>query len=503
MLKNILEYLELDEQLYPDKIAIADENERYSFSRLKREARLLGGILAEYKVRHRPIGVLANRKASVGLSFLGVLYSGNYYVPIDPSMPELKIQAILEDANIEILIGDEKNRNLLRRLNYNGIFVSLSNLEESSAIIGIPSIEDEEPLYMVYTSGSTGKPKGVVKSHSAMISFIEAYTQTFDFDDTDIIGNQTPLFFDASAKDFYLMLKTGATLEILPSKLFTLPVTLIRYLNEKNVTFISWVPSALSIVTQLNTFLEVLPKSLKRVFFVGEVFPIKQLNKWRGYLPDLQYVNLYGSSEIAGICCYYKIRGEITEGDCLPLGKPLKNCEVFLIDNGEIITQSDKTGEIYIASPALASSYFKDQKKTDECFLNMNMPDGTQKRMFKTGDLARYNANKDLVFVSRIDYQIKHMGRRIELGEIEAAANALLEVQKCGCLYQQKQKKIVLFCEVTDDFTGDEQAIKSELKEKLSDYMLPAKVIILDKLPLNANGKIDREQLKQLLEGEK
>lgn len=352
---------------------------------------------------------------------------------------------------------------------------------------------------MVYTSGSTGKPKGVLKSHGAVVSYLEAFTAQYPFGPDEVMGNQTPFFFDASAKDFYLMMKTGATLEILPTEYFSFPVQLVRYLNEKRVTFISWVPTALCIVTQLNTFVEVKPETLRRVFFVGEVFPRKQLDKWRSALPHLEFVNLYGSSELAGVCCHYPVQDDLPEGAPLPLGKPLSNCHLWLMDGGEMVTQPNRVGEIHISSPALALGYYNDPEKTAASFVQARLPDGSFGRTFKTGDMASYDANGDLVFAARLDFQIKHLGRRIELGEIEAVADELPEIQRCCCLYNSEKRQIVLFCQLDPACPRTPKDIRKALKGMLTDYMLPGKVIIMDALPLNANGKIDRQLLKNQL----
>ena len=363
-------------------------------------------------------------------------------------------------------------------------------MDKGNTEVTFAPLKENQPLYMVYTSGSTGEPKGVLKSHRGMISFVEAFSSLFPFEDNTIIGNQTPLFFDASAKDLYLSLYNGATLDIIPSEKFVLPITLINYLNERKINWICWVPSALCLVSQLNTFIEVKPKYLKRVFFVGEVFPIKQLKKWMENLPNVKFVNLYGSSEIAGVCLYYEVNNNLDDITVLPMGKAMPNCEITLRNENGIIKDSDIIGEVFISSPALALGYYNNEEKTNAVFFKEN-----NKRVFQSGDLARYDKNGNLCFVSRKDFQIKHMGRRIELGEIEAACDKLSEIARCCCLYDENRKMITLFC-VLNDKELTSQDIKNMLKDKLADYMIPGRIKIYDELPLNANGKIDRQALK-------
>lgn len=494
-MKNILSYLENKNSSVKNKKAIALKDSFYSFSDLNSMSKKVGALI-DPTLKNSPIGVIAERDTDTLVYFFGAVYSGNFYVPIDPDMPSEKQQAIIDDADIKIILGSEKNKAIIDRLSFSGNYYSLNNITDKEC--GMPDTGDDDPLYMVYTSGSTGKPKGVLKSHKAVIRYIEAYCNTFDFSQDDIIGNQTPFFFDASAKDIYLMLKTGATMEIIPTEKFAMPTELIEYMNEKKITFISWVPTALSIVAQLNTFSYIKPETLKKVFFVGEVMPMKHLNKWRAALPDLQYVNLYGQSELAGICCYYEVKGEFDNAAVLPMGKPLSNCKIYLLDNDAIVTEPDHIGEMYIVSDSLALEYYNDPEKTNTNFTIRDFGEGPV-RCFKTGDLASYNADGDFVFASRTDFQIKHMGHRIELGEIEAIAGALPEIQRCCCLYNQEKKKIVLFCALSADVVKTGQEIQSILRTKLSSYMVPARVVVMEKLPLNANGKINRQLLKEQL----
>ena len=494
---SILDYFELTVSRFPDKTAIADKSSAYTFSGLKTAASKLGRtISAAAEQKNVPVGVLVNRGAETAVLFLAALFGSCYYVPIDPDMPPAKIETILHDADIRLLLGSDENRELVEGLNYAGTFLTQADAADEPA--DAPDLGEKDPIYMVYTSGSTGKPKGVLKSHGAVISFIKAFTETFQLGSGEIIGNQTPFFFDASAKDFYYMIYSGATLEVLGSELFIFPVTLIEYMNQRKVTYVCWVPTALAIVTQLNTFKKVVPETLRHVFFVGEVFPVKQLRKWIETLPDIRYINLYGSSEISGICCWYPIPTDQPVPDILPLGHALGNCEVLLMDEGKVIETPGEVGELYVISDALADGYFNDPEKTKATFVTLSLPDGRSERALRSGDLARIDEDGNLLFVSRKDFQIKHMGRRIELGEIEAAADNLPDVDRCCCLYDEKRKMIKLYCELTAGSTADGKTIQSALRSKLSDYMVPGKVIVLDQMPFNANGKIDRQRLKEM-----
>ena len=501
---NVLDYLENAAKSYPSRVALADENGQITYEDLKVNARKVGLFLMEkgFCRTNKPIGVMAERDKNTLVLYMGILYSGNFYVPIDPEMKQEKKDKIIEQSGMELVLNVEDVKQVLN--------APTPNMQDENFCAGSEATEgylyeknaDDMPLYMVYTSGSTGVPKGVLKTHGAMIDYVEAFSNAYPYGEHEILGNQTPFFFDASAKDIYLMLKNAATMEIIPTALFSFPVRLVEFLNEKKVTIISWVPSALALLTQLNAFADIKPETLKKVFFVGEVFPMKQLNKWRKELPELTYVNLYGSSEIAGICLYYEVKKEdvFEDTQVLPMGKPLSNCKIVLInqEDGKPVTEKNVSGEIYLSSKALAKEYFGDEEKTKDSFVMADLDGSGERRYFKTGDVAFYNENDDLVFTSRKDFQIKHMGHRIELGEIEVTASALDEIVKCGCIYDNDKRRIVLYCECAEGCGVTAPQIKAALTEKLSSYMVPNRVVIMDKVPLNANGKIDRVELKRI-----
>lgn len=493
---NVLEYLEQAAERFPDRTAIGDEKGKITYRTYREMAVRIGQELRRKGLGDagKPVGVLAERSRWIPVLFMGIVYSGNFYVPIAPELPEEKRKEIIQNAGIDLVLSS-------------GTCLELEGQTEpgenaGTAVSGNCPETGELPLYMVYTSGSTGKPKGIVKTHEAVIDFTEAFWKVFPTEEQEVIGNQTPFFFDASAKDIYFALKGGVTLEILPSGLFSFPVKLLEYMNEKRVTMISWVPSALALVSQTNAFTVVKPETLKKVFFVGETFSVRQLDIWRRELPHTRYVNLYGFSEIAGICCYYEIgKNMLLENtDRLPIGKPLDNCIVFLVnpENGTLITKKSRIGEVYVSSRALAREYYHEPEKTRKAFV-MGSFDGEEKRFFKTGDMAYYDEEDCLVFVSRKDFQIKYRGCRIELEEIETVAKKMPEIVNCGCVYIEEGQRLVLFYESSGQVTLEEKKVKLFLRTQLPAYMLPGQVKCLDKIPVNANGKTDRQALIKLV----
>lgn len=506
--ENVLVYLEETARRFGEKTALRMYDDRMSFAELVRRSRTAGAAIAARRSVAGPIAVLAERSILTPVMFFAALYSGSCYVPLDPAMPEDKLQTILKDLEPALILASSREAVKSEALRGSPLLLTLDGIADDGSDVAVTlSRGGDAPLFIVYTSGTTGVPKGIVKSHRAEISFVEAYCRTFGFSEGEVIGNQTPFFFDASSKDLYLMIRTGATMDIIPQELFMAPLELVAYLNEHRITFISWVPTALVIVSRLNTFAVAKPTTLRKVFFVGEVMPPPHLEKWRAALPDVLFVNLYGFSEIAGIACYQEIRDDdLHDSGVLPIGRPLANCRAYLVADGKTVTASGVTGELYIESEALATEYFHAPELTRRNFVDYPGADGRPVRCYRTGDLARYDEAGRLLFVSRDDFQIKHMGVRIELGEIECAAERIADVQRACCVYRPKRSLLHLFCEVTPGSRITKRDILEALNRKLSAYMIPGRIDILPALPLNANGKIDRRLLgsdswKELLEG--
>ena len=329
-----------------------------------------------------------------------------------------------------------------------------------------------------------------------MIDYIDWVTETFEITEKDSFGNQAPFYFDNSILDIYSTIKSGATTYIIPKNLFAQPVPLLEYLQEKKINTIFWVPSALIVVAKLKAFRNVdLSGTLQRVLFCGEVMPNKQLNTWRKFLPDVLYANLYGPTEITDACTYYIVDREFADEEPLPIGRPMANTDILVLNDKNEPVTGDEIGELCVRGTSLSMGYYNNPQKTKEAFVPNPLNPYVPETIYRTGDLVKYNEYGEIIYLSRKDFQIKHMGHRIELGEIETAVSSLEEIALCCCLYDEKRQKIVLFIEAELD--------KAYINERISglvpEYMLPGKVIALPKMPINANGKIDRVKLKELL----
>ena len=490
MINSLFELLETTKNKFPNKIAVQTLDSAITFKDLYDRSKNISAQIEAEHIKKQNIAVFADQSIETLLMFFGIMASGNTYVMLDPESPTERINKILENANIGFILKCDK-QNQTFSLEKTEFFDENKQYFVNSA----NNINDN--LYIVYTSGSTGTPKGVVKSHLSMLCFIESFVEEFNISSDDVFANQTLFYFDASSKDIYAMVKTGATLWLVPKSYFSFPVKLVELLNTSHTTIIDWVPSALSIVAQLNTFMVIKPKYLKKVFFVGEVFPVKYLNIWRKNLPNVEYINLYGSSEVAGIVCYFRVKGELDEKLALPMGKPIKNANVFLLDeNNNLISSPNVEGEVCVTGPILAKGYYADEERTSKVFVKNPLSTCVPETMYRSGDLAVLDDCGNLVFKCRKDFQIKHMGHRVELGEIESVCSSIKDIKDCCCLYDEKHKKIVLFYSLNGNVQIVD-TIKEDIKTNLPNYMIPNKYVNLDSMPKNANGKTDRTLLKK------
>ena len=497
MQTNLLEYLEQTVRRVPDKTAFFSEDATLTFRQTYDQARAIGSFLHREGFYKQPVVVFMKKSPRTIAAFLGALYGGCFYVPLDEEMPRHRIELIFRQLDPGAVICDEATEPAARELEGSGRVFRYETMAfgviDEPALADIRSRQiDTDPTYIVFTSGSTGVPKGVIGCHRAVIDYIENLCDVLKFDETTVFGNQTPLYFDACLKEIIPTLKYGASTCLIPRQLFLFPVRLVEFLNRYEINTLCWVVSALTMISSLHAFDKVTPKYLRTIAFASEVFPIRQLNLWRSVLPQTRFINLYGPTETTGICCYYEVDREFREDEVLPIGRPFPNTEIILLDENDQVPPPGEQGEICIRGTRLTLGYYGDPEKTAASFVQNPLNKLYPEKIYRTGDLGRYNQQGELMFLARKDSQIKHMGHRIELGEIEAVANMHGSVSSACCLYDRDRQKLVLF--YAGELSPGE--LTGFLRDKLPRYMLPSQVRQLPQMPLTPNGKIDRNLLK-------
>lgn len=501
MRKTVLEFLDEAAEKYPEKIAFGDEHHEISYQDLKKTSEIIGSNLYRQLsgVTRRPVVVFIDRNIESLIAFMGIAQSGNFYVPVDRLMPANRIGLIFQTLEPVGVIMEEKDEDILEQIAYAGdrflYSQVISGTVETDALAGIRGqMLDTDPLYGIFTSGSTGVPKGVVVGNHSVIDLVDQFAEEFEFDETRVFGNQAPFDFDVSVKDIYSTLRNGATLYIVPKVLFIAPAKLIGFLNDHKINTIIWAASALRIIENLKAFKKQLPEYLRTVMFSGEIMSNKVLNYWRTNLPQVAYVNLYGPTEITCNCTFYKVDRPYADDEMLPIGIPFQNTGILLLDEENKPVEQGKTGEICVTGSSLALGYYNNPEKTESAFCQNPLNHAYPERIYRTGDLGYFNEEGQLMFVSRKDYQIKHMGHRIELGEIEVVANALAYIDAACMIYDEAKEKIVMFYQAQEEC---DKQILTDLGESLPKYMFPNRLMHFRELPMTKNGKIDRVSLKK------
>ena len=496
----IHDYLEATAARYPEKTAFVDPDGSATFDQLLAGARRIASALAACTRPRQTVAFYMDKSVATMTGFMGAMYAGCAYSLLNLRHPAARLEQILSVLRPPVIITDEAHKDAIAAVAGDIPVLLLSDLAASE--IDEPALArirrgmiDVDPLYVNFTSGSTGAPKGVVIGHRSVIDFITCFTEIFSITDQDVIANQAPFDFDVSVKDIFSGIFTGATVAIVPTAYFTQPTKLMDFICENNTTVLIWAVSALCFLTTMNALAYKCPETLRTIMFSGEVMPIKHLLKLQKYLPDVTYVNLYGPTEITCNCTYYMVDRPYEVGETLPIGIPFPNERIILLDeNNQEVTTPGGVGELCVSGTALALGYFGDPAKTAQVFIQNPLNTFCQETIYRTGDLVRLDEAGNMVYVSRKDFQIKHMGHRIELGEIESHLSAVNGVDRALCIYQHDKGKILAF------HTGpaEKNDIIAALKVNLPDYMIPNIFVPVEAMPLTKNGKIDRAALMDI-----
>jgi len=498
MARIITDYLDESARNYPDKTAFVDSKRSITFSLLQDEAYHIAMGLISLDLFKMPVAIFLDKSIECISAFLGVAYSGNFYTMIDTTMPSSRIEKIITTLDPKAIITDRRNEEKANAFSTGRKVLLLEDLmalqvEQSVIRAQSTQIIESDVMYVLFTSGSTGVPKGAITSHRAVIGYLEAVTEAYRMDADTIIGNQAPFYFVLSLIDIYCTIKNGGTTYLIPKKYFMFPGELMKFIAEHRITFLNWVSSALSVVANIKAFQKTDISCVKTVIFGGEVMPVKHLNAWMDALPDTVFINGYGSTEVTDSATYFIVNRRFKETDLLPLGIPLANTSILVLNDNNEPAGQDETGELCVRGNNLAYGYYNDPERTAKVFIQNPLNKAYKETIYRTGDIVRFNEYGEIEYIGRKDFQIKHMGHRIELGEIEVNVSSVDGVDENCCMYDTEQQKIILY------YTGkiEDKELGTYLKRLLPVYMLPGKRIKLDTMPHNLNGKVDRAVLKE------
>ncbi len=492
----------------PDAVAVTLADERITYRELNRRANQLAHYLRRKGVGPEVlVGLLMERSLEMVIGMLGILKAGGAYVPLDPSYPVERLAFMCDDAGIQTLVTEERWNQLLIKENLRSL-----SLDQEWELVAEESAENvtsgatrENLAYVIYTSGSTGNPKGVMIEHSSLVSYTEAARRVYGLSAVDRVLQFASISFDTSVEEIFPCLTCGATLVLRDASMLDAPSAFLNKCHKWGITVLS-LPTAYwhQLVTQLSaTDIEVVV-SLRLLILGGERARPETLKAWRQRLGQrVQLINTYGPTEATVVATMCDLSNLPTDWDGpeVPIGRPIDNVQTYVLDKVLRVVPIGVPGDLYISGAGLARGYLNRPELTAECFVEHSFDaatDAPPSRLYKTGDRARYLPDGNLVFLGRMDEQVKVRGYRIELGEVEsvlvkhAAVSSTVVIARKDSLGNQC---LVAYVVLADEQTLPISELRNFLNEKLPAYMIPSAFVMLEKLPLTASGKVDRQAL--------
>ncbi|MHC5598560.1 MAG: amino acid adenylation domain-containing protein, partial [Nostoc sp.] len=482
----------------PDAVAVIFENQQLTYHQLNSRTNQLAHYLRSWGVGADVlVGICVERSLEMVVGLLGILKAGGAYLPLDPEYPQERLSFMLEDTQVSVLLTQQQLVESLPQ--HQARVVHLDTdwplICESSQESPITEVQASNLAYVIYTSGSTGQPKGVMLSHSNLCNHMFWMQATFPLTEKDKVLQKTPFGFDASVWEFYAPLLVGGQLLIAQPAGHTDSAYLLRLIAQQQVTTVQLVPSLLQMLLEQGGIETC--HSLKQVFCGGEVLPVSLLEGLLSKL-NVNLHNLYGPTEACIDATFWNCKQQMY-GQSVPIGRPIDNTQIYILDQNLQPVPIGIPGELHIGGAGLARGYLNRRELTQEKFIpNPFQRNRGGERLYKTGDLGRYLADGNIEYLGRIDNQVKIRGFRIELGEIEAVLSQHEDVQT-SCVIARVDipgnKRLVAYIVPHPEQTAKVSVVRSFLKEKLPEYMIPGAIVILESLPLTPNGKIDRRAL--------
>ena len=496
-------------QRTPEAIAVSYNDETLSYDELNKRANILAHRLRALGVGPDVIVALClDRSLEMVIGILGILKAGGAYLPVDPMYPKDRLTFMLEDAQVSVLVTQEKLTALFPATDSTQILldgfasvdmVATGGNQENPTCDGIP----DNLAYVIYTSGSTGKPKGVLITHYNVVRLFEATDAWFHFGPADVWTLFHSFAFDFSVWELWGPLLRGGRLVIVPYLVSRSPEAFYALLKKEHVTVLNQTPSAFRQLIQAEEQSAADPEelALRLIIFGGEALELQSLRPWFDRHGDTrpQLVNMYGITETTVHVTYRPItKADLESQAGSVIGIPIPDLQIFILDPNGQRAPVGVVGEIYVGGAGVARGYLNRPELTSERFVPNTFVDHSGSRLYRSGDLARYLSDGDLEYLGRIDLQVKIRGYRIELGEIEAVLAQHLGVRETVVLAREDNpgdKKLVAYLVGSQDSPPIASDLRDHLRKVLPEYMIPSAFVVLPTLPHTLNGKIDRKLL--------
>lgn len=498
---HILELIKESVEKYPEQLAVQTLTDKVTYAEFWRYTNVLASRLREHGVAaHDRVAIVANRTIETVICIYATLLAGASYVPIERDYPRERFEYIVKDSESKLLLlpyGTEK----FKMEDVNSLEVSLKQIAQSEDSITINLPCPESACYVIYTSGTTGKPKGVEINNESLINLCNWFVNEVSLVNDSRLLLLNPFGFDASVKNIFSPFLVGATLYLGPEVLFDIDKILL-IIRKYQITHMNSVPRLFYALLDASTSDDLRELcSLKQVIVGGEALDAKPLIRWAESDLKLSILNVYGPTECTSVTSCYRVTKDLVKrNDRIPIGKPIDNKRVYILNAQKELCPEGVTGELFISGVGIAGHYISESAKN----LTVFQQDIFDKDlvMYQSGDLVQWNSVGELIYLGRNDSQVKVDGHRIELSEIEKVLSSNSSVKECKVLLNKSNnvESLVAFLIMVPDKVLDRTEMKEYLAKYLPDYMIPKKMMECESFPLTANGKVDRKKLLMQLE---
>nr|MBI1232831.1 amino acid adenylation domain-containing protein [Cytophagales bacterium] len=509
MILLLQDYITISAQKRPGSIAIHEGERSITYGELNLYTNKFSRYLASRGVsRQDKVALFIPKSIASFKAMISVLKADAIYVPLNVQVPTKRNTYIAEHSQCDFLICDKsvKSEALLiaKSVKARSLAVividevNLDNISEASIIYhNTPS----DLAYVLYTSGSTGFPKGVMIRHRNVVNYTEWAVKYFQISFSDRMSNHPGIHFDLSVFDIFPAFRSGASLHLVPQDVAMFPIKIVEFIESNKLTIWNSVPSLYTFMARTNVLDSKRLTSLRVLTFNGEVMPTSTVISWMSACPQARCVNQYGPTETTCGSFFYEIVGIPSDATIpLPIGRPIANTEFWVLKDDGSKAEVNEAGELYIAGAGVGHGYLFDQEKTDKSFIFNTLDPNAQEPIYRTGDLVKLRPDGNLDFLGRRDHQIKFMGYRVELGEIESALNSLDYVSTSAVIAVEHSVStgtiIAAFVVLIDEINAHK--IKKDVGMLIPHYMVPKVITVMQELPFNPNGKIDRNKLREL-----